>query len=117
MFNRLDRFSTYQFLQIAKAVGDEEVVECLLGGLGAGVAGGLDHPDLDPLVLLGVRLLGGFVGRLSVPLEVGRWPGSASACSGMLLATASAPREASLMAVLAAFLATRLLAPEWAPRP
>ena len=63
--------STYQFLQIAKAVGDEEVGEGVLGGLGAGVAGGLDHPDLDPLVLLGVRLLGGLVGRFGISLETG----------------------------------------------
>ena len=61
----------YQILRVTKAVGDEEVVEGLLGLPGSGVARGLGDEDLGPVVLLGVGLLLCLVLGLGLALEIG----------------------------------------------
>ena len=45
------------------------MVQRLLGRPGAGAAGRLDDPDLDPVVPL-IRLIGRLVGLISIALEV-----------------------------------------------
>ena len=87
---------TYEISHVAEAEGDEEAVERFLGRLGPSAASGLDHPDLDPVVLLLlVRLLRGFVGGLGIAPEAGGWTSPASVSTAE---AAGRPRETASVA-------------------